>query len=211
MDAFTAGLLQRIRATESDLTRARETGDDFLAEVEQAELDDLRRLAAEHGVEVGATDASDQPVRRSAGPGIDPVPGPRCRSSASLQSLATADDRRPVRLGACASERRQSCQAPKSSSSRWRGSKTPGAAATVRSPCGRSPGASTGQRARLPGDQVARREVPGVQAALVVAVEAAGGDVAQVDRGRAAAPDVAHQRDQPLGAPRPGGPGPRCT
>ncbi|MEU4349259.1 hypothetical protein [Streptomyces sp. NPDC023838] len=54
MDAFTAGLLQRIRATETDLTLARETGDDFLAEVEQAELDDLHRLAAEHGVEVAA-------------------------------------------------------------------------------------------------------------------------------------------------------------
>ncbi|MBO7938504.1 MULTISPECIES: hypothetical protein [Streptomyces] len=55
MDAFTAGLLQRIRATESDLTRAQDEGDDFLADVEQAELEDLRRLAAEHGVEVGAT------------------------------------------------------------------------------------------------------------------------------------------------------------
>jgi hypothetical protein len=55
MDAFTAGLLQRIRAAESDLSRARDEGDDFLAEVEQAELDDLRRLAAEHGVEVGAS------------------------------------------------------------------------------------------------------------------------------------------------------------
>ncbi|MEU5697800.1 hypothetical protein ACFYXC_28770 [Streptomyces sp. NPDC002701] len=55
MDAFTAGLLQRIRTTESDLTMARETGDDFLAEVEQAELDDLHRLAAEHGVQVGAS------------------------------------------------------------------------------------------------------------------------------------------------------------
>ena len=55
MDAFTTGILQRIRTTESDLTRARETGDDFLAEVEQAELEDLRRLAAEHGVEVGAS------------------------------------------------------------------------------------------------------------------------------------------------------------
>ncbi|MEV0120393.1 hypothetical protein AB0I16_02375 [Streptomyces sp. NPDC050703] len=54
MDAFTAGLLQRIKATESDLTMARETGDDFLAEVEQAELEDLHRLAAEHGVEVNA-------------------------------------------------------------------------------------------------------------------------------------------------------------
>ncbi|MEV4918343.1 hypothetical protein AB0K47_16175 [Streptomyces tirandamycinicus] len=54
MDAFTAGLLQRIKTTETDLTRAREDGDDFLAEVEQAELDDLHRLAAEHGVKVGA-------------------------------------------------------------------------------------------------------------------------------------------------------------
>lgn len=52
MDAFTAGILQRIQSTESDLHRARESGDDFLAEVEQAELEDLRRLAAEHGVEV---------------------------------------------------------------------------------------------------------------------------------------------------------------
>ncbi|MEE1745449.1 MULTISPECIES: hypothetical protein [unclassified Streptomyces] len=55
MDAFTAGLLQRIRTTEYDLTRARETGDDFLADVEQSELEDLHRLAAEHGVEIGAT------------------------------------------------------------------------------------------------------------------------------------------------------------
>ncbi|MER0244883.1 hypothetical protein ACMA1D_22545 [Streptomyces sp. 796.1] len=57
MDAFTAGLLQRIEATETDLTRARESGDDFLVEVEQAELDDLRRLAAEHGVQVSAASA----------------------------------------------------------------------------------------------------------------------------------------------------------
>ncbi|WP_327370303.1 hypothetical protein [Streptomyces sp. NBC_01217] len=55
MDAFTAGLLQRIKTTESDLTKALETGDDFLADVEQGELDDLHRLAAEHGVEIGAT------------------------------------------------------------------------------------------------------------------------------------------------------------
>lgn len=52
MDAFTTGITQRIRNAESDLTRARETGDDFLAEVEQSELDALLRLAAENGVEV---------------------------------------------------------------------------------------------------------------------------------------------------------------
>jgi hypothetical protein len=54
MDAFTAGLLQRIKTTESDLSRARDEGDEFLVEVELGELDDLRRLAEEHGVEVGA-------------------------------------------------------------------------------------------------------------------------------------------------------------
>ncbi|MFE2561949.1 hypothetical protein OG361_29925 [Streptomyces sp. NBC_00090] len=54
MDAFTAGLLHRIRAAQTDLTHARETGDDFLADVELAELEDLHRLAAEHGVEVAA-------------------------------------------------------------------------------------------------------------------------------------------------------------
>ncbi|MGW6401413.1 hypothetical protein [Streptomyces sp. NPDC055134] len=55
MDAFTAGLLQRIKATESDLSRARETGDEFLAEIEQDELVDLHRIAAEHGVELGVS------------------------------------------------------------------------------------------------------------------------------------------------------------
>ncbi|MFB7031859.1 MULTISPECIES: hypothetical protein [unclassified Streptomyces] len=57
MDAFTAGLLHRIRTTQTDLTRARETGDDYLVDVEQAELEDLHRLAAEHGVEVAALGA----------------------------------------------------------------------------------------------------------------------------------------------------------
>ncbi|MCK7628017.1 hypothetical protein MUU72_33860 [Streptomyces sp. RS10V-4] len=42
--------MQRIRNTEADLVRARESGDDFLAEVELAELEDLQRLADEHGV-----------------------------------------------------------------------------------------------------------------------------------------------------------------
>lgn len=54
MDAFTAGILQRIKKAENELDRAREEGDEFGVEVEQEELDDLRRLAADHGVEVGA-------------------------------------------------------------------------------------------------------------------------------------------------------------
>ncbi|MGV9652168.1 hypothetical protein [Streptomyces sp. NPDC003554] len=53
MDAFTVGLLRRIRATEADLSRARQAGDEFLAGVGEAERADLWRLAAEHGVELG--------------------------------------------------------------------------------------------------------------------------------------------------------------
>ncbi|MFX4293451.1 hypothetical protein [Streptomyces bohaiensis] len=53
MDAFTTGILQRIRHAESSLHEARETGDMYTVDVEQAELDDLRRIAADHGVEVG--------------------------------------------------------------------------------------------------------------------------------------------------------------
>lgn len=57
MDAFTAGILHRIRNTEADLDRALEAGDHFLAEVEQAQLEDLHRLASEHGVEVSVSNA----------------------------------------------------------------------------------------------------------------------------------------------------------
>jgi hypothetical protein len=52
MDPFMAGILQRIRNAEQDLRTAQEVGDDFLVEVEQSELNDLHRLAAEHGIEV---------------------------------------------------------------------------------------------------------------------------------------------------------------
>ncbi|WP_202512533.1 hypothetical protein [Streptomyces sp. SID3343] len=52
MDEFTAGVLRRIRETEQSLKQACDTGDDFLVEVEQSELDDLLRLASEHGVRV---------------------------------------------------------------------------------------------------------------------------------------------------------------
>lgn len=52
MDEFTANALLRIRETEQALKQAFDTGDDFLVEVEQAELDDLLRMASEHGVRV---------------------------------------------------------------------------------------------------------------------------------------------------------------
>ena len=56
----------------------------------------------------------------------------------------------------------------------------------------KSPRAATG----LAGDEFAGGGVPAVQAGLEVDVEAAGGDVAQVDGGRAEAADVAHRSDQ---------------
>jgi hypothetical protein len=52
MSEFSIGIQQRIRDTEAALRRAAEAGDDFMVEVEQADLDDLIRLAAEHGVSV---------------------------------------------------------------------------------------------------------------------------------------------------------------
>ncbi|WP_165989102.1 hypothetical protein [Streptomyces sp. YIM 98790] len=58
MDAFTAGIMQRIRNTESNLHRAREAGDVYAIDVEQAELEDLRRIAAEHGVHVASCGAA---------------------------------------------------------------------------------------------------------------------------------------------------------
>jgi hypothetical protein len=52
MDSFSISIMDRIRETEQDLRRAVEAGDEFLADVEQSELEDLYRLASEHGVEV---------------------------------------------------------------------------------------------------------------------------------------------------------------
>jgi hypothetical protein len=50
MGQFIASIQERIRDGEAELRRAHEGGDDYLAEVRQAELEDLRRLANEHGV-----------------------------------------------------------------------------------------------------------------------------------------------------------------
>ncbi len=52
MSEFSIGIQQRIRQTEAALRQAVESGDEFMAEVEQADLDDLIQLAAEHGVRV---------------------------------------------------------------------------------------------------------------------------------------------------------------
>ncbi|WP_436777195.1 hypothetical protein [Yinghuangia sp. YIM S09857] len=52
MDEFTADVLRRIRETEQALKLASDSGDDFLVEVQQEELQDLVRMASDHGVQV---------------------------------------------------------------------------------------------------------------------------------------------------------------
>ncbi|CAM5374091.1 hypothetical protein SGRIM128S_07116 [Streptomyces griseomycini] len=78
------------------------------------------------------------PAWRSARPAPDQAvrTGPR-RSSAGARSLCRSLRPPPDGASRCPS---QSCQAPNSSRWRWSGSKTPGVAATVRSPVGRCPG-----------------------------------------------------------------------
>jgi hypothetical protein len=50
MGQFIASIQERIRNEEEALRQAHEGGDDYLVEVHQGELADLRRLATENGV-----------------------------------------------------------------------------------------------------------------------------------------------------------------
>jgi hypothetical protein len=56
MGEFAAGLRQRIRDTQAALRRAIDSQDPYDVQVEQTELDDLLRIAQEHGVETRLTD-----------------------------------------------------------------------------------------------------------------------------------------------------------
>jgi ribosome-binding protein aMBF1 (putative translation factor) len=51
MGEFAAGLRQRIRETRTALRRAMESQDSYAVQIEQSELEDLLRIATEHGVE----------------------------------------------------------------------------------------------------------------------------------------------------------------
>lgn len=50
MGEFTITIERRLDQAYQDLKKARCTGDDYLADTLSAEIDDLRRLADEHGV-----------------------------------------------------------------------------------------------------------------------------------------------------------------
>ncbi|WP_202637908.1 hypothetical protein [Bailinhaonella thermotolerans] len=52
MGEFTATIQERLEQAYAELRSARASGDDFLADAQAAEIEDLRRVAAEHGVEL---------------------------------------------------------------------------------------------------------------------------------------------------------------
>jgi hypothetical protein len=57
MGEFAAGLRQRIRDTQAALRRALDNQDPYDVQIEQSELDDLLRIAQEHGVDTPARGA----------------------------------------------------------------------------------------------------------------------------------------------------------
>lgn len=51
MGEFVAGLRQRIHDTQVSLRQAQESQDSYAVQIEESELEDLLRIAAEHGVD----------------------------------------------------------------------------------------------------------------------------------------------------------------
>jgi hypothetical protein len=49
---LTTTIHERLSDAYDSLRTARDTGDDFLVEAQRAEIDDLRRIAANHGIDV---------------------------------------------------------------------------------------------------------------------------------------------------------------
>jgi hypothetical protein len=49
---LTTTIHQRLSDAYDSLRTARDTGDDLLADAQRAEIDDLRRIAASHGIDV---------------------------------------------------------------------------------------------------------------------------------------------------------------
>jgi propanediol dehydratase small subunit len=49
---LTTTIRERLSDAYDSLRTARDTGDDLLAEAQRADIDDLRRIAARHGIDV---------------------------------------------------------------------------------------------------------------------------------------------------------------
>lgn len=52
MGELTATIQQRLSDAYDSLRAARDSGDDLLVEAQRAEIDDLRRTAADHGIDL---------------------------------------------------------------------------------------------------------------------------------------------------------------
>jgi hypothetical protein len=65
MGEFAAGLRQRIRDTRTALRRALESQDSYAVQIEQSELEDLLRIATEHGVH-GVEEAGAEPPHHAS-------------------------------------------------------------------------------------------------------------------------------------------------
>ena len=52
MGELTVTIHQRLSDAYDSLRTARDTGDDLLIDAQQAEIDDLRRTAADHGIDL---------------------------------------------------------------------------------------------------------------------------------------------------------------
>lgn len=52
MTEFHAEITERVARAVQSLQAARESGDDYLASVQEAELENLARLAGEHGLRI---------------------------------------------------------------------------------------------------------------------------------------------------------------
>jgi hypothetical protein len=52
MGELTTTIHQRLSDAYESLSTAHATGDDFLAETQEAEIENLNRIAADHGIEV---------------------------------------------------------------------------------------------------------------------------------------------------------------
>jgi hypothetical protein len=49
---LTATIQQRLSDAYDSMRTARDTGDDLLVEAQRGEIDDLRRIAANHGIDI---------------------------------------------------------------------------------------------------------------------------------------------------------------
>ncbi|RKS77625.1 hypothetical protein CLV35_1319 [Motilibacter peucedani] len=72
MGEFVRGLHERVAETARSLEAARAAGDDYAVELHSAELADLTRLAAEHGVDV--VDLRTRDLRTVEVTGLDERP-----------------------------------------------------------------------------------------------------------------------------------------